>query len=601
MKFLTVILLLMSLTIRSLAQCTYSCSSYVVSPIQFAMYPVTGQTLSLLDDDVTTALPLHFNFEFYCTPYNQVRICSNGFITFDYTFFSFSGTPYAQSVPSGTVPNGVIAWNWNDLDPSQGGTVTYTTIGSSPNQKFIVTYSNVPLWTPFNPPSTLRNTGQIVLHEGSNIIEIHVAEANNNGWLWHTEGIEAAGATLGAAVPGRNLSLWTASLSSHMFSPYETGQSPLVTGDTLLCQGTPGTYVTSTVSGAQGYYWSFPPGWGSTTGSTTVTAVAGSAGTVSVASVYTCGNSPSATLAVNVMPAPTIAAVASPSAFCSNTTYSIVPSGATSYSVEPGGLSGTGMFTLQPAVTQVYTLTGSLNGCLSLDQVTIQPVVKPSPTISVNSGTICIGFNFTMIPSGGMNYTFSTYFPVVSPTLAGLHSYSVTAKGLNGCVSEPAISIVSVAPLPVITVTADRYEICSRETVTLQAQGAVTYTWNSLPGNLSVAVAIPFTSNTYKVTGTDSNGCKNTGSVSLLVHPCAGLYEYAKSRVTVFPNPVKDQLNVRTPLSGIYQLVDMAGREISAGVFEGDFSVPVSQVPRGTYLFTLLMSGENFSQLIVLD
>src|SRR5687767_3586606 len=118
---------------HGISQCAYTCTSYIVSPLTYTTYPGDGNQLSMLDDDVTTTLPLGFNFDFFCTTYNQVRIASNGFITFDFGSIPFAGTPYAQALPSSTVPNAVIAWNWNDLDPSMGGTVTYTTIGTPPN------------------------------------------------------------------------------------------------------------------------------------------------------------------------------------------------------------------------------------------------------------------------------------------------------------------------------------------------------------------------------------------------------------------------------------------------------------------------------------
>src|ERR1041384_4391012 len=154
----TCILLLLVLG-QSRSQCAYTCSNYIVSPIPFLIDTAGGTPIQMLDDEVSTTLPLGFIFDFYCTSYNQVRICSNGFITFDFGNIVNANTPYAQFLPSPTIPNAVIAWNWNDLDPSLAtgaGSITYMTTGSSPNQKFIVTYSAVPIWTmSAPPPSTL--------------------------------------------------------------------------------------------------------------------------------------------------------------------------------------------------------------------------------------------------------------------------------------------------------------------------------------------------------------------------------------------------------------------------------------------------------------
>ncbi len=80
-------------------------------------------TLSLGDDEMSSAINLGFNTLFYNTLYSQIRVCSNGFITFD---TSSTSCPYvAQNVPDSTAPNNLIAGWWEDLLPaSAGGTGT---------------------------------------------------------------------------------------------------------------------------------------------------------------------------------------------------------------------------------------------------------------------------------------------------------------------------------------------------------------------------------------------------------------------------------------------------------------------------------------------
>ncbi len=585
-----IIPLLLFFISRTNAQCTYSCSSYVLSPITHSMYPAAGDTLDLLDDEVTTTIPLYFNFDFYCNTYNQVRICSNGFITFDFSNIVNANTPYAQSLPTPTVPNAVIAWNWNDLDPSVGGTVTYTTIGVWPDQKFIVTWTDVPLWTPVNPPSTLLNTGQIVLHQSTNLIEIHVAKAVNNGWLTHTEGIEDHTGLNATVVPGRNLSLWTASLSSHMFSPYVISGSLSVSGTTTLCQGTPGAYITSTVNNAQGYLWDFPQGWSSAGQQPSITAIAGSSGNVSVSPIYTCGNGAASTLAVIVIPAPTVAVFsAGPGTLCSGTPFTLTASGAPNYTIQPGNITGTGVFTLFPVAPETFSISASNSqGCLSLNDATTAVLVNPSPSITVNSGSVCVGKSFVMNPSGSNNYTFSSVFPVVTPTPAGVHQFSVTSTGTNGCISAPAISVVTVAPLPALTITPDRPAICERETATLTASGAVSFTWsNSGAQSPSLQVKPPLTLS-YSVTGTDGNGCVGGGYTVVVVDKCLSVIEHTKTSVRLFPNPAAEFLYVLSPVPAGYLITDITGRILDEGKLTGgENRLPVRQLPPGIYYIVI--------------
>jgi hypothetical protein len=584
-------------------QCTYSCDAYNVSPIPHSMYPAYGDTLVMNDDEVTTNMPIGFNFDFYCNTYNQLRICSNGFITFDYGFISNSGTPYAQNLPSTVTPNGVIAWNWNDLDPSQGGTITYTTTGISPNQLFIVTYSNVPLWTPQNPPSNLRNTGQIVLHESTHLIEIHIKEANNNGWLYHTEGIEDPTATKGVSIPGRNWAIWTASLSSHLFSPYDTGPSPQISGDTVMCQGSLASFVTTTLNNSSGYQWSFPPGWSApNTQQTTITAMSGPAGVVSVAAIYTCGNSPSATLAIHVIPSPTVSLTASgPSVICSGSAFTVIPAGASFYTMDPGNLTSPSSFVTIPLASTVYTITGLSysTGCISHNFITASVSVKPSPTIAVNSGTICKGASFSLTPTGATQYTYSSFFPLVTPPSPGIYTYSVWTTAPNGCMSEAAISIVSVAPLPVITISPSNSVICVHETTTLLAQGAQTYTWTGLAGNSHTVVVSPTFGMIFTVVGTDHNGCVSFASASVAVEQCVDINENAFSVLEVFPNPASGKINVRSGEGASFVIHDELGRLLSAGkIQEG---VDVIELPVTGMIYVTITNGQKPRRFIIVS
>lgn len=561
--------------------------------------------MSMLDDDVTTTLPLHFNFDFFCTTYNQVRICSNGFITFDFSSFPFSGTPYPQNLPSSTAPNAVIAWNWNDLDPSVGGSVSYTTIGVSPNQKFIVTYSAVPLWTPATTPSTLLNTGQIILHESTNLIEIHIAQATNYGWFPHTEGIEDAAAGLAVTAPGRNFTLWNAVQSSYLFAPYSTGSAPVLSGDTLLCEGTTGNYSSTILAGAQGYHWTFPSGWVGTGSTNTLSAYAGSAGTVSVAAIYTCGNSPPATLQVNAMPAPQISITsATPDLFCSNTVFSLSVQGAQQYSLYPGALTSAGFFTTQPASSVIYTVTGeSSQGCLALESPTVAITVNPSPTITVNSGTVCAGQAFTFSPSGAINYTYSSVFQVLLMSNPGTFQYSVTGLGTNGCISAPAISTVFVPPTPTFVISADRQQVCSEEPVVLTASGGQSYTWQPMSVKGSTLLVFPKVTTNYQLFGTDFFGCFGKGAFHLPVEICTGVMEQQSGKTWIWPNPSPGKFFCEVSVATEFSIRSTGNELFEQGsLYPGLNELDLSYLAPGVYLIHVLTkSGSSLYQKLIVQ
>ena len=108
------------------------CDNYVGTLITYG--PTAGASptsVTLGDDQLSGTLPIGFSFNFYCTNYSSFFISSNGYITF--TSSATTGV-FAQFVPNAAIPNNLIAANWTDLDPTAGGTITYETVGISPNR-----------------------------------------------------------------------------------------------------------------------------------------------------------------------------------------------------------------------------------------------------------------------------------------------------------------------------------------------------------------------------------------------------------------------------------------------------------------------------------
>jgi len=207
---ITGVIIVLFSVIHTISYGQTSCSDYNVTSIPFSPVSGHGDTLDLGDDQLSLALPIGFNFNFYCNTYSQFRVSSNGFITFELAPIS-SGCCTGQSLPNSSQPNNLIACAWEDLNPSNGGTIEYFTTGIAPNRRLIVRYDNV-----------LRFRGntvsaEIVLHEGSNIIDIHSTEILTGPNDMTTQGIENMDGTAGLTVSGRNSSVWSSTAESYRF------------------------------------------------------------------------------------------------------------------------------------------------------------------------------------------------------------------------------------------------------------------------------------------------------------------------------------------------------------------------------------------------
>lgn len=592
------------------AQCAPTCSSYVTYTVPYGPLSPAGINAVPLflpnsDDGCTSPINIGFTFNYYCTNYNSVLIYSNGMIQLNIgqpSSFAFGYDPAQLFGGTTAAPNALVAFRMDDLDPTQGGSVTYTTIGSTPNQSFVVTYSNVPL---FSNTSSLHS-GQIILHETSNIIDIISISSPYHAVNFATQGIENATGTSGTAVPGRNMSNWSATAQTWRFQGVSPAPPSAITGTTSTCQGLTNTYSITPVTGAS-YNWSLPPNWFGTSTISAITPTAGNSGVINVTATYSCGTSAPSSLTVNVIPAPLVAfSSATPAIFCSGTTVTFQTSGAASYTLQPGNITGTPPFFNTPLQSTTYTLTGTnASGCLSNIPANTNITVKETPTVVVNSGGICIGNTFNMTPTGANAYVYSSVFSGVTPSASGVYNYSVVGTSTNGCISNTAIASVTVYALPSLSVAVTRTSICVKQTSSLTAAGAATYTWNlSTPTASNAAITVtPQVTTIYSVTGTDAKGCVNSQSATVIVNACAGIgEEMAKVLVHIYPNPARGALHLVLSTLAQVQVYDALGREVLKGEFPaGDQQLNMSELPAGQYLIRIHSGAVSETRRFILE
>ena len=219
-----------------------------------------------------------------------------------------------------------------------------------------------------------------------------------------------------------------------------------------------------------------------------------------------------ASVAITVNPLPTITALAKPSVICVGASSTITASGAISYLWSNGQSNGSTLF---PISTDNYTVTGTdINGCFN--KTTVSITVNPLPTVSALSSVICTGQSAKLSGIGASTYIWdngisnnTSFYPTTTKT------YTVTGTDLKTC-KGTAKAIVTVNPLPSVSSIAGPAVICVGKTTKLSGQGALTYIWdNNVSDNVSFS---PLTTKTYKVTGSDSNGCLNTSSIVVTVN-----------------------------------------------------------------------------------
>lgn len=172
----------------------------------------SGTQITLTDDEVSAPLPIGFEFAFYGNLYDTFYIGSNGFMTF--TGGGDDGCCNGQTIPEANSPDNLIAFDWDDLNPEDGGTIRYETIGIAPNRILIMDFDNV---AHIDDPD-LGTTVQVKLFETTNRIEIHSTNIYDLG-NDKTQGLENIDGTAAIVVPGRNAAQWEVSNDYIAFIP----------------------------------------------------------------------------------------------------------------------------------------------------------------------------------------------------------------------------------------------------------------------------------------------------------------------------------------------------------------------------------------------
>ncbi len=282
-------------------------------------------------------------------------------------------------------------------------------------------------------------------------------------------------------------------------------------GNSSICIG---AHTILTGMGANTYTWNS----GSNTNAISVNPISNTTYTVTGTDGNGCANSDTITVVVNPLPVIT----ANSGTICAGQSFTITPSGATTYTYS----SGSDVVT--PTVNTTYTVNGTDgNGCKNNAAVTCSVTVNALPIISANSATVCAGVMATLTASGANTYTWNTGATgaSISPSPTVTTSYSVSGtNNIDGCTGVTTTSI-TVYLLPPPTVMSNTP--CANQTLNLSCtpNGMISYNWTG-PNSFSSSQQNPTITGTqtssvgvYSVTTVNAFSCISSGTVSVVINP----------------------------------------------------------------------------------
>lgn len=284
------------------------------------------------------------------------------------------------------------------------------------------------------------------------------------------------------------------------------------TGTTIIDCNAPTINVTA--NGGATYSWD--NGLGSNANAAITTA-----GTFTVTVTSAQGCTSTANISTTVAPVPTIT-INNPT-ICSGQSATLnavtTPAGGT---ITWNSGQTTNSITVNPMQTTTYIATYTWNGCSATDTSVV--TVNPTPTVSVNSDTICNGDTTQLIATPnlpGGTYLWSNNQTSqainVNPGLPGT-TYSVTYT-LTGCIAQ-ASGTVTVNPVPVLTIAP--LIMCYGETGTITAVPNLpggTFHW--LPNNqtTNTITVAPLVTTTYQAQYTLNNCVSNLANGVVTIKP----------------------------------------------------------------------------------
>ncbi|MBL7771232.1 MAG: hypothetical protein JNM95_00060 [Chitinophagaceae bacterium] len=395
---------------------------------------------------------------------NSIKLASS-----NASFFTWSpaNTIYGIVIPC----TGVITFNWSYFN--------YDNIVGNDRPLYYINSGAANFFPGYNPngASTQSGVASIAVNAGDLFRFDAWSATNSGGWC---------------EITISNISLPTLSLVSQSVSWFNTASGGTSLGNGFTQNHTP------TTSGALTYYAQVTD---NVTGCTNPLRVASNVVNVNM---------------------PVVTTTVTSSAICIGGSTSIIPAGASSYTLNPGALSGSS-FTVSPSATTTYTITGtSAQGCISSTTRTITVNALPALTTSATSSSVCVGNSVTLVAANANTYSWNpgalngasiTVSPLATTT------YTVTGTNTNGC-SSTATRTITVNPLPNVTTASSLTTLCAGASTTITASNATTYAWN--PGGLSgPSITVnPLSTTTYTVTGSNaSTGCTKTATRIITVNP----------------------------------------------------------------------------------
>jgi len=404
-----------------------------------------------------------------------------------------------------------------------------------------------------NPRPTVTATSNAPICEGDTL-----KLSSSGGTICTWSGVNSYSSNsedpiIASAIPSMS-GLYTVVITNGFGCTSSAGTSPVInpkpvavlSSSPAICSGYP---LNLYAEGGVNYAWIGPNGFSSSDQNPLINNVSASDSglyVVFISNSFLCKDTAEINVIVHANPTPTIL---SNSPICAYDSIRLSSTGGVSYLWN--GVNSYNSIEQNPIIhTSDTTLSGNYSvtatnefGCTTSISTTVDVRSNPKPILTNNS-PICMGDTLQFSSSAGETYhwtgplayndtTRTSSITNTNTLMSGY--YTQTIRYLNGCINNDSILVI-VYPNPVLNIRSDT-TVCQNQEVLVWASGVATYLWNN--GNTTPAFLVsPTTDISYSLVGTDTNGCKSSGSVVVTIYPYVDISITQNPAGTIF----KDQI-----------------------------------------------------------
>jgi len=489
--------------------------------VPFAYTTPTGNipTEIYIDDRWSNTINPGFSFCYYGNNFSSLIMGSNSALSFDISRAN-TGSGYSISSTTGAIPNTTYAPNmifgpYHDINPnlsSPNKKIEWRVEGTAPNRRFIASYNDIPYFG--SSCTTPRATHQMVLYEGTGIVEVYIKDKPFcTGWNSGLTilGMQDGTRTNAIAASGKNATVWGTNAMDSCWRFIPNSGVPRYKSAQLLVNGNVVATADTSTSAPGELNLNF----------NNVCPTADSTAYVLRVAYNNC-NGPDDVIFTDTVfvkkLSPSISSLVKTDPTCTpDGTITITGAGGTpplSYSINGGNTYQTSnVFTGLSGGTYTVIIRDG-QGCISATQtITLAPVNTLTQTVAKTDANCTTTGSITITASGGGNPPYqysinggSTY--QTSNVFTGLAAgtYTVVTRNLaTQCTATQQVTIAFTNNLTMNNVAGGT--ICRGASFTPQvSSNAASYSWSPSAGVSNTTIANPTLSpqntTTYTVTGT---------------------------------------------------------------------------------------------------